>query len=175
MQSQRAFRLFLIREVAATYLASAEAAEPIGYASAELSNLVGPGTRTWSVGPSLNVPVLNLGRTRGNLKVANARQTIAVASYERTIQTAFREVSDALAGRRYLADQVDAQERGTAAQHRIAELARNRYDEGVVNFIEVLDAERNLFAAEQAMLQLRRAQVENLITLYIALGGGVVE
>jgi multidrug efflux system outer membrane protein len=147
----------------------------VGYASAELSNLVGPGTRTWSVGPSLNVPVLNLGRTRGNLKVANARQTIAVASYERTIQTAFREVSDALAGRRYLADQVDAQQRGTAAQRRIAELARIRYDEGVVNFIEVLDAERNLFAAEQAMLQLRRAEVENLITLYIALGGGVVE
>jgi multidrug efflux system outer membrane protein len=147
----------------------------IGYASAELSNLVGQDARAWSVGPSLNVPILNLGRTRGNLKVANARERIAVASYERTIQTAFQEVSDALAARRFLADQVDAQARGTAAQRRIAELARIRYDEGVVSFIEVLDAERNLFAAEQALLQLRRAEVENLVTLYIALGGGVIE
>jgi multidrug efflux system outer membrane protein len=147
----------------------------IGFASAQLSKLVGGDSRTWSYGPSINLPIFNLGGKRGNLTVVQARKNIAVASYERAIQVAFQEVADALAGRRYLADQVAAQERGTSAQRQIAELARIRYNEGVVRFIEVLDAERNLFAAEQALLQLRRAEVENLVTLYIALGGGAIE
>ena len=107
--------------------------------------------------------------------MAEAREDIAVASYEKTVQTAFQEVSNALAGRRYLAEQVSAQERGTEAQRRIANLARTRYREGVADYLEVLDAERNLFSAEQALLQLRRAEAENLVTLYVALGGGVVE
>ena len=81
------------------------------------------------------------------------------------------EVADALAGRPYLAEQVAAQERGTRAQRVIADLARTRYREGVVSYLEVLDAERNLFAAEQALLSLRRAQADNLVTLYVALGG----
>ena len=98
--------------------------------------------------------------------------TIAVADYERTIQVAFQEVSNALAGREHLAEQVAAQERGTVAQRQIAALARTRYIEGVVNFLEVLDAERNLFASEQQLLRLRRANVENLVALYVALGGG---
>jgi multidrug efflux system outer membrane protein len=85
---------------------------------------------------------------------------------------AFREVADALAGRRYLAEQVAAQERGTQAQRAIADLARTRYREGVVRYLEVLDAERNLFAAEQTLLQLRRTQADNLVALYVALGGG---
>ena len=86
-----------------------------------------------------------------------------------------QEVSDALAGRRYLAEQVAAQERGATAQRQIAELARVRYREGTVAYIQVLDAERNLFAAEQALLQLRRAQAQNLVGLYVALGGGATE
>jgi multidrug efflux system outer membrane protein len=147
----------------------------IGYASTELSKLVGGDNRTWSYGPSINLPIFNLGNKRGNLTVAQARKNIAVASYELAIQTAFEEVADALAGRRYFADQVAAQERGTLAQRQIAALARIRYNEGVVSFLQVLDAERNLFAAEQALLQLRRAEVENLVTLYIALGGGAIE
>ena len=104
-----------------------------------------------------------------------AEGRIAVADYERTIQVAFQEVSNALAGRQHLAEQVAAQERGTIAQRQIAALARTRYLEGVVSYIEVLDAERNRFAAEQALLQLRRAETDNLVALYIALGGGVVE
>ena len=147
----------------------------IGFASTELSKLVGGDSRTWSYGPSINLPIFNLGGKRGNLTVTQARRNIAVASYELAIQNAFEEVADALAGRRYFADQVAAQERGTLAQRQIAELARIRYNEGVVSFLQVLDAERNLFASEQALLQLRRAQVENLVTLYIALGGGALE
>src|SRR3546814_5702501 len=86
---------------------------------------------------------------KGNLSVAEAREDIAIAEYERTIQGAFREVADALAGRRWLAEQVAAQVRATAAQRAIADLARTRYREGVANYLEVLDAERNLFIAEQ--------------------------
>ena len=80
----------------------------------------------------------------------------------------------ALAGRRFLSEQVRAQERATTAQRQLAELARRRYNEGVVSYIEVLDAERNLFAAEQALLQVRRSEVSNLVSLYIALGGGQI-
>jgi outer membrane protein, multidrug efflux system len=147
----------------------------LGFASSALNTLVGNDGLTWSYGPNLAAPIFNRGRLRGNVLVARAQGQIAVADYERTIQVAFQEVSNALAGRRHLADQVAAQERGTIAQRQIAALARTRYLEGVVSYIEVLDAERNLFAAEQQLLRLRRANAENLVTLYVALGGGMVE
>ena len=146
-----------------------------GYASTELNNLVSDDGLTWKFGPSIDLPIFDFGRRRGNLDVAKARENIAVATYERAIQTGFQEVSDALAGRRYLAEQVAAQERGTLAQRQIANLARTRYREGVVDYLQVLDAERNLFAAEQALLQVRRAEAANLVTLYIALGGGTTQ
>jgi outer membrane protein, multidrug efflux system len=147
----------------------------LGFASTALSTLVGDDGLTWSTGSSFAAPILNRGRLRGNVAVARAEGRIAVAEYERTVQVAFQEVSNALAGRRHLADQVAAQERGVVAQRRIAALARTRYLEGVVSFIEVLDAERSLFAAEQGLLSLRRAYADNLVALYVALGGGVVE
>jgi len=146
-----------------------------GYASSELGDLVGADGSTWSYGPAITLPLFDFGRRRANLDVAKAREIQAIADYERTIQESFREVADALAGRRFLAEQVDAQERATYAQRRLAELARTRYREGVVSYLEVLDAERNLFAAEQALLQVRRAEVSNLVSLYVALGGGLIE
>jgi multidrug efflux system outer membrane protein len=146
-----------------------------GYSSTELDELVGEDRRTWSFGPTITLPIFDFGARRGNLTVTEARQNIAIADYERTIQVSFQEVSDALAGRRFLSEQVGAQERQTNAQRQLAELARRRYNEGVVSYIEVLDAERNLFSAEQALLQVRRAEVSNLVSLYIALGGGQLE
>lgn len=146
-----------------------------GFASTELDRLVGNDRRSWSYGPSISLPLFDFGARRGNLTVAAARQNIAIADYERTIQVSFQEVSDALAGRRFLAEQVRAQERATAAQRQLAGLAHRRYSEGVVSYIEVLDAERNLFAAEQALLQVRRSEVSNLVSLYVALGGGQIE
>jgi multidrug efflux system outer membrane protein len=121
------------------------------------------------------LPIFDFGRRRGNLETARAREKIALANYESTIQRGFQEVADALAGRQYLEEQASAQQRGVIAQRRLAELARTRYREGVVRYIEVLDAERTLFAAEQAMLQVHRAQAENLVDLYVTLGGGVIE
>ena len=146
-----------------------------GYASGELENLVGNDGNTWSFGPAISLPLFDYGRRRGALTVAEAREHIAIASYERTVQTGFLEVANALAGRRYLAEQVAAQERATRSQTRLAEIARTRYREGVVSFLEVLDAERNRFDAEQALLQVRRAEAANLVALYVALGGGVIE
>jgi multidrug efflux system outer membrane protein len=159
----------------AAYFPTISLTSTIGFASNALEDIVSRDTLTWGVGPSLTAPIFNRGRIRGNLDVARARGTIAVADYERVVQVAFREVADALAGRQYVADQVAAQERGTRAQRQIAELARLRYQEGVVGYLEVLDAERNLFAAEQALIQLQSAQVENLVDLYVALGGGLME
>ena len=143
-----------------------------GYASTELNNLISSDNETWSIGPTISLPLFDFGRNRGNLTVAQARQNIAVAEYESAILTAFREVADALAGRRYLAEQVAAQLENVATLQRIADLAEERYAEGVVNYLQVLDASRNLFQAEQEFVQIKRAQVQNLLELYIALGGG---
>jgi multidrug efflux system outer membrane protein len=147
----------------------------LGFASDALNTLVGSDGLSWSYGGSITAPIFNRGRLHGNVDVARAQDRIAIADYERTIQVAFQEVSNWLAGRRYLAEQVAAQERGTQAQRQIAALAHTRYLEGVVSYIEVLDAERSLFAAEQALLQLRRVQADNLVALYVALGGGATD
>ncbi|MEN3977000.1 efflux transporter outer membrane subunit [Emcibacter sp. SYSU 3D8] len=147
-----------------------------GYESTELKNGLAQDGMNWSLGPaSLTVPIFDFGRNQGNLDVAKARQNIAVATYEKTVQTAFREVADALAARRYFADQVAAQERALVAQRNSAELAQLRYRNGVSNYLEVLDAERNLFDAEQSLVETRRNQLDNLVTLYVALGGGLTE
>lgn len=159
----------------AAYFPSIVLTGSLGYASPELVELFGADGESWSYGALIDLPIFDFGRRSGALAAARAGESLAIADYERTIQTAFREVSDALAGRRFLAEQVAAQERATLAQRRLAELARKRYNEGVVRYLEVLDAERGLFAAEQALLQLRRAEVDNLVTLYVALGGGVLE
>jgi len=144
-----------------------------GFSSTSLDNLVGKDGLGWSFGPSISLPIFDWGATKGNLDVAKARENIAVATYEKTIQTAFQEVADALAGRRWLADQVTAQQRAVAAQTHLAELARTRYANGVAEYLEVLDAERNLFSAQQALIQLHRAEEQNLVSLYVALGGGL--
>lgn len=145
----------------------------LGYASADLGSLFSDDGLNWSFGPSISIPLFDWGRRKGNVDVAVARTDIAVATYEQTVQQAFREVADALAGRRYLAEEVEAQERATAAQREIARLAQIRYREGVANYLEVLDAERNLFTAEQSLLSLRRQELTNLAALYAALGGGL--
>src|SRR3546814_11607956 len=121
---------------------------------------------------SISLPIFDWGARKGNLSVAEAREDIAIAEYERTIQGAFREVADALAGRRWLAEQVAAQVRATAAQRAIADLARPPYRAGVANYLEVLDAARNLFIAAQTLIHLRRAALAALVSLYVPLGRG---
>ena len=143
-----------------------------GLASTALGSLFTGSAFTWGVGPSIHLPIFDFGRNKANLTVAEARENIAVATYEKTVQQAFREVSDALAGRAYYAAQVAAQQRGLVANQRISRLATLRYREGVASYLEVLDAERNLFAAQQALVTTYRLQAANLVALYLALGGG---
>jgi len=95
-----------------------------------------------------------------------------VASYEKTVQGAFREVANALSARRWMAEQVATATAALAVQHERARLARLRYDNGAAAFLEVLDAQRELLSAEQQLVQLRRGLVSSRVTLYAALGGG---
>ena len=143
-----------------------------GFASRELGDLVGDNNRAWNYGAGVTLPILDWGARQGQLDSARAQRDIAAATYQRTIQAAFQDVADALAGRRYIAEQILAQERAVAAQERLAETAQLRYANGIAIYLEVLDAERNLFSAQQSLLQLRGANLRNQVVLYAALGGG---
>jgi multidrug efflux system outer membrane protein len=144
----------------------------LGTASTELSGLFGAGSGVWSFAPSLTLPIFDGGRNRAHLDVSEARRNLAVAAYERTIQEAFREVADALIERHWLTDQLAAQQATLAAQTERARLAGLRYRNGAAPYLEVLDAERDRFSAEQALVQVRRALLGSSVSLYAALGGG---
>lgn len=147
----------------------------LGSASAELEGLFGSGSGSWLFAPSLVLPLFDAGRNRANLDLAEARRDLALADYEKTVQTAFREVSDALSARHWLAEQVRSQQAALAAQAERERLARLRYDNGGAPYFEVLDAQRDLLAAEQQLVQLRRALLSSRVGLYAALGGGSQE
>jgi len=144
-----------------------------GLTSDSLNDLFSGDNFTWSFGPSISLPIFDWGAREADLGLARALETEAVANYDKAVQTAFREVTDALAGRRWLGEQVDTARRTVAAQEATARIARLRYREGVVSYLEVLDAERNLFSAQQALLELIRANDQNQVSLFIALGGGL--
>lgn len=127
----------------------------------------------WSFAPQLVQPLFDAGRNRANLAAARATRDIALAQYEKAIQSAFREVADALSSRAELATQREAQAAQVAAESRRLALAQARFDAGVAGSLEVLDAQRSLFGAQQALVQVQAAQAANLVTLYRALGGGV--
>jgi multidrug efflux system outer membrane protein len=143
-----------------------------GTASTELSGLFKSGTWALTGTAQLLQPIFDAGRNRANLDVAKADREIAVAQYEKAIQTAFREVADSLAGRATLGEQLRAQ----LAQRNAAEvsfrLADLRYRNGAASYLDVLDAQRTLFTAQQATVQVQALQVQNLVTLYKVLGGG---
>lgn len=143
-----------------------------GLTSDSLGDLFDSDGFGWSFGPTISLPLFDGGARAASLDLAEALEIEQVASYDLTVQNAFREVSDALAGRLYLADQIAVLERAVEAQGRIARIARLRYREGVADYLEVLDAERNLFTAQQQLLATRRAALQNGATLYVALGGG---
>ncbi|MFC4257044.1 efflux transporter outer membrane subunit [Altererythrobacter xixiisoli] len=146
-----------------------------GLVSMALSSLFSGDSWTWSYGGSASLPIFDNGARQGDLGVARGREAELIATYDKTVQTAFREVADALAGRRWLGEQIEAQLRNQEAQQKIAQIARVRYREGVADYLEVLDAERNLFAARQSILTTGRAIRQNAVTLYIAVGGGAQE
>jgi outer membrane protein, multidrug efflux system len=143
-----------------------------GSASSDLGNLFKSGTWGWSLAPSALVPIFDGGRNSANLASAKAGREIAVAQYEKAIQTAFREVSDTLAGRATLGEQLAAQQAQATAEADRAQLAELRYRNGVASSLDLLDAQRSLFAVQQLVAQTRLAQQQNQVALYKALGGG---
>lgn len=144
----------------------------VGSASSDLSDLFKDGSWTFSLAPQLLVPIFNAGSNRAGLQVAQTQRDLAVARYEKAIQTAFREVADALAGRDTLGVQWKAQQEQAEAEAERFRLAELRYRNGVASFLDVLDAQRSLFATQQALSQTRLAQRQNQVALFKALGGG---
>jgi multidrug efflux system outer membrane protein len=147
----------------------------IGTASTALSGLFDAGSGAWSFVPQLVMPIFDAGRTSANLDVAQVRKNIAVADYERTIQTAFREVSDALVARGTLDEEIEAQRALQEAQAERLKLSEIRYKGGVASSLAVLDAQRDLFSAQQSLVQSRLQRLTNAIDLYRSLGGGLNE
>jgi multidrug efflux system outer membrane protein len=143
-----------------------------GLAGASLSGVFDGGSGAWSFVPSLALPLFDGGRIQSGVDVAEARKVLAVAEYEKTIQQAFREVADILAARDQLAEQLNAQEAAETAQAARLKLVTARYQAGASNYLEVLDAQRDAYAAQQGTLQTRRALLASAAQLYKALGGG---
>ena len=147
----------------------------LGTASPSLSGLFDAGSRTWSFVPQLLLPIFDAGRNRANLTLSQVRTDLAVADYEKTIQVAFREVSDALVARGTLEEQIVAQQAFLEANADRLRLADLRFKNGVASSLDVLDAQRELFSAQQSLVQTRLQRLTNAIDLYRSLGGGIVE
>jgi multidrug efflux system outer membrane protein len=143
-----------------------------GVASGDLSELFKGGAGAWSFVPQIVLPVFDGGRNKANLEASEVSREISLAEYERAIQGAFREVADALAQRGTLGDQLAAQQslvEATADTHRLSQL---RFDQGVESYLEVLDAQRSLYASQQDLITVRLSRLSNQVTLYKVLGGG---
>ena len=147
----------------------------LGSSSATLGSLFGAGSLAWAFVPSITLPIFEGGALRANLDVARIRKDIGIAQYEKAIQTAFREVADALAARGTYDDQLAAQERYTASQRRSLELAEFRYRNGVDSYLNVLTAQTGLYGAQQALVTTRLQRLTSLVDLYRTLGGGWIE
>jgi len=143
-----------------------------GTASAELDDLFSAGTHAWSFAPSIVLPIFTGGRLRYNLDLSEVRSNLAVASYELTIQTAFRDVADALSASRWLTQQVSIQRNALTAATERARLAQLRYDTGSSAYLEVLEAERDLLDTEQALVQAEGAAQASRVGVFTAMGGG---
>jgi len=146
-----------------------------GSASDELNQLFDAGTHAWIFAPSISLPLFEGGKLRRNLDLNNARRDEAVAHYEQAVQGAFRDVSDALSARHWLAEQVVIAQTALDVQTERARLSKLRFDAGSASFLEVLDAQRDLLSAQQQLVQLRRALLSSRVGLYAALGGGLRE
>lgn len=145
----------------------------LGTISTALGGLFGAGTQQFSVSPGVALPLFDGGQRRGNVEVARAQQLAAVATYEGTLQTAFREVADALATRGTIGEQLSAQTAKAQAAATAQRLSDARYRAGIDSFLNTLDAQRTSYAARQTLVQTRLARATNLVTLYRTLGGGL--
>lgn len=156
----------------AAFFPSIQLTASAGTSSPDLDNLFTAGARTWSFSPSVTVPIFTAGANRARLNIAEVEKRIEIANYRQAIQTAFREVADALAVGRSIDVEIDAQNaRATAAARRF-ELSQQRFEAGIDPYLSVLLAQQELFGAQSDLIQARLAKASNLASLYAALGGG---
>lgn len=144
-----------------------------GTMSSAFSGLFDAGTKTWSYTPAVSLPIFAGGANVANLKASNAARDAAVATYEKAVQTAFREVADALARRATIREQLEAQQSLEKASAELLQMSEARYRMGADSFLATLDAQRTHFAAQQSLISTRLARDINLVELYRALGGGL--
>lgn len=156
----------------ASYYPSISLASSVGVSSGSLNDLFKSGSFGWSFGPSISVPIFDAGRLDANYDVAKIEREQTLANYERSIQTAFREVSDVLATRATLGEQLESQYRLQDNFDQTFQIANARFKAGIANYLDVLDAERSQFATQQGILDLELQKIISQIELYQALGGG---
>jgi multidrug efflux system outer membrane protein len=144
----------------------------LGTASSELSGLFGAGSGFWTFIPQITVPIFNAGRNKANLQVAELQKDINIAQYEKAIQTAFREVADALALKATVDEQLAAQKSLVDATDTSYRLSEARFNSGIDNYLTVLDSQRAMYASQQNLITLRLTLLNNQVTLYRMLGGG---
>jgi len=156
----------------AAFFPSITLVSSVGFGSNELSGLFTGESFAWSFAPRITLPIFTAGSNQAKLTVAEVDRDIAVARYEQAIQTAFREVSDALALRGTIDEQVAAQQSLTDATSESYRLSQARYEKGVDSYLQVLDAQRSLYSAQQNLISVRLSRISNLVTLYKVLGGG---
>jgi multidrug efflux system outer membrane protein len=143
-----------------------------GTSSSQLSDLFGNGSKFWSFNPQLSLPIFAGGANVANLDLAKVQKNVQVAQYEKAIQTAFREVADALAARGTLQQQMGAQRALVASVGASYKLSEMRFHSGVDAYLTVLDSQRTLYSAQQGLVSVELTRLENLVSLYKALGGG---
>ncbi len=146
-----------------------------GTLSPTLGGLFKAGSAAWSFAPSITLPIFEGGANKANLDLATVQKNIQIATYEKAIQTAFREVADGLAARGTYDQQIEALERDTFAEQRRLDLSDLRYKNGVDSYLSVLTAQNDLYVSQQLLVTARMQRLQNLVTLYQALGGGWIE
>ncbi|GAA0322071.1 efflux transporter outer membrane subunit [Psychrobacter aestuarii] len=161
-----------IEAARAAYYPTISLASSVGISSSSLSDLVSSNAVGWSFGPNLSIPIFDAGRLDANYEVAQIEQKQALSSYEKAIQSAFREVSDVLATRSTLDERLKAQYRLQDNYEQTFNIANARFKAGLDNYLDVLDAQRSLFATQQGILDLELQKLISQIELYQALGGG---
>lgn len=159
----------------AAFLPSIRLTGGVGSASGELSGLFESGTKIWSFIPQISIPIFQGGALRANLGMATADRDIALAQYEKAIQSGFADVADALALSQTLAQQRTAMAALVDAAQQAHDLSQARYDAGMDSFLVLLDARRSLYSARQGLVAVQLAEQANRVSLYKALGGGWVE
>lgn len=144
----------------------------LGFESAQLTNLFSPSRSVWGLLPQVTQPIFTGGRIKSNVRFTQAQGDLLLVNYERTVQNAFREVSDSLVARRKVTEVRTQRDLLVVTLQDRVRLAYLRYNGGVSNLLEALDADRELFDAERSLAQARRDELVSVIQLYKALGGG---